>query len=196
MATVEELRQEYLDSKIGSIAYLQSRIADAVESPIEEMLVWGLLSIHDLEFYRALTFPSHVVLGGDSEVDAVFITSLGQRSAPSCVLQPVVRVGEARYRIDIALRLDAEAVDARVWLAIECDGHEFHEKTKEQAQRDKRRDRDLQSIGWTVARLTGAEIFRDPYAAAKSVYQLAQSVLDLRTKAIQAALGKPPNKDD
>lgn len=195
MATVQEMRDAYLDSKTGSIAYLQSRIADAVESPIEELLVWGLLSIHDLEFYRALTFPSHVVLGGDPEVDAVFITSLGRGSAPSCVLQPAVRVGESRYRIDVALRLDAAAVDARVWLAIECDGHEFHEKTKEQAERDKRRDRDLQSIGWTVARLTGAEIFRDPYAAAESVYRLAQSVLDLRVKALQAALSKPTTKE-
>ena len=51
-------------------------------------------------------------------------------------------------------------------MAIECDGHDFHEKTKEQAQRDKEKDRILQANGWLIARFTGSEIYK------KDVYDL------------------------
>lgn len=45
-------------------------------------------------------------------------------------------------------------------IVVECDGHDFHEKTKEQAQRDKERDRFLSKEGYTVLRFTGREIMR------------------------------------
>ncbi len=51
--------------------------------------------------------------------------------------------------------------DGEIKVAIECDGHEFHEKTKEQAKRDKAKDRYLQSKGWIIARFTGSEIVKD-----------------------------------
>lgn len=50
---------------------------------------------------------------------------------------------------------------------IECDGHEFHEKTKEQARRDKQRDRDLMTIGHPVMRFTGSEIYDNPILCAR-----------------------------
>lgn len=43
-------------------------------------------------------------------------------------------------------------------IVVECDGYEFHERTKEQATRDKQRDRDLTSLGYVVLRYTGSEI--------------------------------------
>ena len=43
-------------------------------------------------------------------------------------------------------------------LVVECDGHDFHEKTKEQASRDKERDRVLQSCGYPVFRFSGSDI--------------------------------------
>lgn len=45
---------------------------------------------------------------------------------------------------------------------IECDGRDFHEKTKFQAQHDKRRDRFIQSRGHQVLRFTGSELHKDP----------------------------------
>jgi hypothetical protein len=38
---------------------------------------------------------------------------------------------------------------------VECDGHEFHERTAEQASWDKRRDRMIQSLGVPVCVLPG-----------------------------------------
>ncbi len=43
-------------------------------------------------------------------------------------------------------------------IAIYCDGHDFHEKTPEQAFRDRNIDRELQSMGFRVLRFTGSEI--------------------------------------
>jgi len=51
-------------------------------------------------------------------------------------------------------------------LILECDGHAFHEKTKYQAARDKRRDRALQSLGYKVFRFTGSEIYNDAISCA------------------------------
>lgn len=47
-------------------------------------------------------------------------------------------------------------------IAIELDGHDFHERTKEQATRDKRRDRALVAAGWSVLRFTGSEVIKSP----------------------------------
>lgn len=51
---------------------------------------------------------------------------------------------------------------------IECDGHDFHEKTKEQVISDNERTRALQRLGYTVVRFSGSEIFNDPLRCADS----------------------------
>jgi len=47
-------------------------------------------------------------------------------------------------------------------IAVELDGKDFHEKTKDQAQADKEKDRNLQQAGYFVARFTGAEVYAGP----------------------------------
>jgi hypothetical protein len=54
-------------------------------------------------------------------------------------------------------------------IAIECDGHEFHEKTRWQAEHDKRRDRYLALHSIVMFRFTGTEIWRDPGKRAEEV---------------------------
>jgi very-short-patch-repair endonuclease len=46
-------------------------------------------------------------------------------------------------------------------LAIELDGHEFHEKTKAQASWDRKRERSIVRSGYLVIRFTGHEIFQN-----------------------------------
>ena len=75
---------------------------------------------------------------------------------------PVV---DGRYRVDFAI-VDA-ATDT--FVAIECDGHEWHEKSKEQVQRDKARDRALTADGWRVLRFTGSEVWSDPAACVREI---------------------------
>lgn len=57
------------------------------------------------------------------------------------------------YRVDFMISYDYFGMTKR--LVVECDGHEFHERTKLQAWRDKKRDR---QIPHKIYRFTGAEI--------------------------------------
>lgn len=66
--------------------------------------------------------------------------------------------GYEPYLPDFELRRDAER------LIVELDGHEFHEKTREQAEHDKRRDRWFAAQGHRVIRFTGREVWRDVHA--------------------------------
>lgn len=69
--------------------------------------------------------------------------------------------GEYNYRDDRWKRI-----------VIECDGHDFHERTKEQAARDKARDRALVQAKCTVLRFTGSELWRDPIGCAIQVIEV------------------------
>jgi hypothetical protein len=51
--------------------------------------------------------------------------------------------------------------DATAKLVLEVDGHDYHERTKEQAEYDRSRDRAFTNSGFTVFRFTGREIYRD-----------------------------------
>jgi very-short-patch-repair endonuclease len=68
------------------------------------------------------------------------------------------------YRVDFSIST------GRIWIAVEADGHEWHEKTKEQAQRDKFRDRSLiQYLFSGVLRFTGSEINANARGCAEEV---------------------------
>lgn len=88
--------------------------------------------------------------------------------------QRTVEKGKKKYRVDIAL--DCSFKGKNHSFAIECDGHEFHEKTKEQAARDKQRDRDLQSLGYRALRFTGSEIWNRPSKCAYDALKIVEKV--------------------
>lgn len=54
-------------------------------------------------------------------------------------------------------------------LIVECDGHDFHERTKEQAAKDRSRDRAAQLSGAGILRFTGSEIHKDPLGCAMQI---------------------------
>jgi very-short-patch-repair endonuclease len=79
--------------------------------------------------------------------------------APRAIaIQPQASVGA--YRADLLL------ANGRQRVAVECDGHDFHERTKQQAEHDKKRDRFFAAEGITVLRFTGTEIHRNARACA------------------------------
>lgn len=59
---------------------------------------------------------------------------------------------------------------------VECDGHDFHEKTKLQASKDKARDRKLTSLGYSLLRFTGSEIWNDPFKCCEEIYDFLQAL--------------------
>ena len=54
-------------------------------------------------------------------------------------------------------------------LAIEIDGHEFHEKTKVQARNDRQRERAIMRAGHPVYRFTGSEVFANARSCVEEV---------------------------
>lgn len=62
-------------------------------------------------------------------------------------------------------------------IIVECDGHEFHERTKDQAQRDRSFDRNAQRLGITIFRFTGREIYRDPKRCVNEINRFLTKIL-------------------
>jgi very-short-patch-repair endonuclease len=80
-----------------------------------------------------------------------------------------------KYRVDFLFTCRGGGLVRR--LVVECDGHEFHEKTKEQARRDKSRDRFFVSKGIPCLRFTGSEIFRDADACKDEIESVLADVM-------------------
>ncbi len=83
----------------------------------------------------------------------------------------LVMESEKEYRVDFLVHL-ADPVFRNVSFVIECDGHEFHEKTKEQVRKDKERERDLQRNGYFVIRFSGSEIHKNPMKCAVEAIEI------------------------
>lgn len=131
-------------------------IISECESPIEGLLLAALVAEEDLQPFTQLHFNN-----GDFPEKPPF--------DQAAFFYPQVKIGS--YRVDLAIwdaSLPFDVGKPRVMI-VECDGHDFHEKTKEQARRDKRRDRYFQSLGYKVLHFTGSEIWADPSEVAQEV---------------------------
>jgi hypothetical protein len=108
--------------------------------------------------------------------------------------QRQVRAEDSVYRLDFVIEPDMEFLDRAnnmglSWtpIAVELDGHAFHEKTQEQVTRRNKRDRDLQHAGWRVFHLSYDEMNRDGFdpvaeifiAATAQLKQLNQALIDV-----------------
>ena len=126
------------------------------ESPIESLVLAALFAVRDMQPFTTLHFEDGEFPERPEFGEAAFF-------------YPQVKIGP--YRVDLAVwdaSIPLEVRDPRIMI-VECDGHDFHEKTKEQARRDKQRDRFLQSRGYKVLRFTGSEIWADPAAIADEI---------------------------
>lgn len=116
------------------------------ESPIERLFL--------LAFY---------LVGGD-EGGVIFDDPPGKMDMWFFV-KPQEQLGP--YRADFVIGLVEYPSAQRV--VVECDGHDYHERTKEQASHDRKRDRAMQSAGYKVFRFTGSDIYRDAIGCAREV---------------------------
>ena len=88
-----------------------------------------------------------------------------------------VRVGN--YRVDFLVSPHCDPGETPRLIAIECDGHDFHEKTKVQAASDKSRDRHLLlRHGIRTIRFTGSEIWKNAHACADEIFDLLNAEWD------------------
>lgn len=146
-----------------------------IESPIEQVMAAGLLYVmrkyfSDEEGRNDLSyvFPESMSRFENLSEDR-FRTWFGGHGFQ---IQPQFHIG--KYCADFFVDYLAEN-GAHVMAVIECDGHDFHERTKRQAQHDKERDRYFQSLGLLVLRFTGSEIWANPIKAARAALTLVHN---------------------
>jgi hypothetical protein len=93
--------------------------------------------------------------------------------------QVPVTVDGASYRLDFVIDLGPygqEQVGGLEWarLAVEVDGHSFHEKTPEQVASRNMRDRALQQAGWMVQHFSWTEMTTRPEMCIGEVFGVAR----------------------
>lgn len=89
----------------------------------------------------------------------------------------------ADFSFDLCLYSESESRNMIKRLVVEIDGHEFHERTKEQAARDRSRDRAMARAGIQVIRFTGSEIYKSAVSAAIEARRLLSMELYARAEA-------------
>lgn len=138
--------------------------AKRYDSPIEVLLARAFYVM------SRLRYPG-VMIDDRDDLDLELVDEQLVDSGPNpnfVMIAPQLKIGQ--YRVDFAVRY-IFGLEGAAGLIVECDGHEFHEKTKEQAARDKARDRFLALCGYRVMRFTGSEIWADPIACSEQVLE-------------------------
>ncbi len=79
------------------------------------------------------------------------------------------------YRVDLLISYTHLDGDKCHKVVVECDGHDFHEKTRIQASSDKKRDRFLQKEGYSVLRYSGSDVWKDSFLCAEEVFDFLRS---------------------
>lgn len=141
------------------------------DSPIERMLYAALVTYADFchpEFKRLSLnseTPLHEMRGGYGGGLALAIKT---------------QVKLQDWRVDFLCQVEdyraamgADGLYPIRSLIVECDGHDFHERTKKQAARDRMRDRWAQEKNYQIYRFTGSEIWNDPMTCAQQIFEWA-----------------------
>lgn len=76
------------------------------------------------------------------------------------------------YKADFVIIIEG-LLGSILKIVIEIDGHDWHEKTKEQAAYDKRRDRDITKNGYIILRFTGSEIYTNTKRCICEILEIA-----------------------
>lgn len=80
---------------------------------------------------------------------------------------PQYNVPGFRYRVDFAFP------DEKI--AVELDGYEYH-NSKEQFTNDRKRQREMELVGWRFIRFSGSEVYKDTDACVKQAYEFWQGL--------------------
>jgi hypothetical protein len=197
----------------------------ACESPIERQFLLGMF-LRDLPFGMKLAEPdteAKELTNAGAAID--FVQSAESRAdpqnnmRPDCVSVVAQRVfddwqHECEICDDLSTCEHASPVVARVdfllsaywfgpvgWIthvAVEIDGHEFHDRTKEQAAKDRARDRWLLSDHFgpdAVIRFTGSEVFSDPSRCAQEAFLCAYNLFQRRHEGLQVERSRALTRD-
>lgn len=143
------------------------------QSPLEATFSWAISDVLE-EFGGGQAMWNDPLTIGEVEIDHGYGNGNLMASFHLYVWNQV-KVG--KYTADFLIAYRPGRYREIRYLVIECDGHDFHERTKQQAEHDRRRDREMLPAGIPVLRVTGSEVWRSPIRAAFDVLIAAKKVL-------------------
>ncbi|MEO8341672.1 MAG: DUF559 domain-containing protein [Nitrospirota bacterium] len=108
-----------------------------------------------------------------SPIEQIFLmewkfADLDERHRVKLEPQKKVTTFRGEYAVDFLVHHESNAQHKHDFV-IELDGHEFHEKTPQQATRDKARERAILRGGMPVLRFSGYEVVRDARGCVREV---------------------------
>ena len=122
------------------------------ESPIEQMLA---LELENLHLENSTLFNSNLEIIGYEK-------------------QSEIECNKNVYRVDFLIPVIFYKNIRRIYI-VECDGYEFHQKTKEQVQNDYIRQRNLEMAGYRIIKFTGSEVYNNAQDCALQVLKYIQN---------------------
>jgi len=156
----QRLAEQLADVAASNALMAYENWQSGMESPIERLLFIGMYSIIPIQEVEFMPLMKCEATSSDN------IHSLqAARIAEHGTLRIQLQERLLDWRADFVLSCPSITKKKAI---IECDGHEFHERTKEQAARDRSRDRAAQAAGHMMLRYTGSEIYRDPLGCARA----------------------------
>lgn len=171
MSSFKERLREVLDEGaamwVHEVGYRISNFDKYPESPIEHLMLAAFAIREAAGLIRCgLRNPDFFVFRGpDRPYD-----DMTDRSETVAVFPQAV-IGD--YRVDFVIQCWDWKDKRWTHVVVECDGHEFHERTKEQAEKDKSRDRVLTAGGYKILRFTGREVWRDALGCVEQALKVA-----------------------
>jgi very-short-patch-repair endonuclease len=115
----------------------------------------------------------------ESPIETALLDQFAATELNGCWVADAQVSVEGVGRVDFVLRHPSSTTA----IAIECDGHDFHERTKQQAARDRKRDRTLQALGYVVLRFTGSEIVGNRAEVCREIGQALLRLVPLQADA-------------
>ena len=191
--TISERRKKYENEWLNGLANKVFKNNYELLPEKAKELIWGYLTLCFLEKRLNLAERYFYVYSMDtskckSPIEQIFLIAFEMYDCWSqepikyhdpLILEPQyeLNVGKRKYILDFAFIEEHDLGNGEsefTKIAIECDGHEFHEKTKEQVNSRNERDIALQSDGWEILRFSGNEIYNHPEKCAKKAYRFIE----------------------
>jgi len=95
-----------------------------------------------------------------------------------CTPQYEINVNNKNYFADFHYGINNEGdicTERLLNVLVECDGHDFHQKSKKQVKHDNERQLALQTAGYDVIRFSGTQIYENPFLCVKNVHEYIES---------------------
>ena len=156
------------DGYVNKACQHMEQLSSVIESPIEELMLYSLVVAAQDEVEN-IGFVVNGCGFGDSDNGLDFI-----------VIEPQAKIENYRADFLLTFKSSEPGFEKVRQLVVECDGYNFHDKTKQQASRDKERDREMKKLGYDVFRFTGSDIWSDALSCAKEAIDMVTGITEMK----------------